>query len=65
MQYRVRFVGDNDLPVDWAIAVGTGGDGPYLFVKESAVSADLFTRAWRAWQSYCSSSSSLPTASNA
>jgi hypothetical protein len=70
MQYRVRFTGDDDLPtgVDWVIVAETpDGLGPFLFVRESAVGAELFSEAWTAWESRraYSSSSSLPAASNA
>lgn len=53
MQYRVRFVEDDQLPttVDWVIVNRTeDGIGPFLFIKESRVSGELLTEAWRAWQ---------------
>jgi hypothetical protein len=66
MQYQVRFIGDEDLPgATWVIVPRTpDGLGPFLFIRESAVSAELLTQTWQAWQDYLSSSS-LPAASNA
>ena len=54
MQYRVRFVEDDDLPgASWAIVPKTtDGLGPFLFVRESAVSADLLSECWEAWQQH-------------
>lgn len=71
-QYRVCFVEDDEFPagVEWAIVPRTpDGLGPFLFVRESAVTGAALSDAWRAWQRYergaYSSSRNLPAASNA
>lgn len=55
MQYQVRFVQDDSLPVgvEWAFARTPGET--YLFVKQSAIDdaagrCDALSRAWEAWQ---------------
>lgn len=69
MQYQVRFVNDNDLPVgiDWAFA--NTSDGALFFIKASRVTPEVLGEAWAAWEGenrrrYLSSSRT-PTLSNA
>lgn len=50
MRYEVVYVTDQDLPANQQWAIVRTSTEVFLFMKESAVSADLLTHIWRSWQ---------------